>query len=997
MADRLSNGADKDRNIRAFILGAQRGQRHLDNALSVPPALKNVSERETVLDWLIHALRRCGVVNITYVGGYHIEKVIARFPDLGYRYVADWASATESELARPLLEPENGSDILLIRADLVVLPDGLRRLLDSSANIAMATLGASQIVCGLTRVRSGAIADFARALPIDAAQIGSIAGNSDLRVDKVDLTDYLAAFDDQMAVRKLIFNGKGRTLEQIKPILQSATVLDLIRIPVDAWRDQPESCINNIRSRLSAKRLIVRSSAESEDAWNESQAGRFLSVGAVPRDDRAALGDAIERVISSFHRDGRELGRLDEVVVQPFVFDVVSAGVILTRDTGSGAPYFVINIESASGRTDAVTAGNRDGIETYYVAWNCDDTQLPKLIAKPVKLARELMLITSVDLLDIEFASTVSGEIFLLQVRPLFIPKHMPLIDGDLLDTVAASSAFLRGAGESGRCLLGGPPLFGTMTDWNPAEMIGRAPSALALSLYQNLIGESAWSEARAKIGYRDVGRVPLIISIGGIPFVDVRASLNSLLPAEVDDASAAAWVSDCLRRMREQPELHDKAEFEITLTCLDVDVDRARRLMSDAGLGAQAIADFVNALRAMTNRFVCEEVLTIDQLLASSEKLGEARKDAAERGSGAPAADFAAARNLLETCRSSGIVPFAILARYAFVALALLRSLRQTGVLSDEEFESFMGGIPTVAGDLTRDFAAYSAGSLDRSTVLERYGHLRPNSYQITSLRYDSAPDIFLAEQPIDAPCSAARSRRPPHGFSDTTAQKLDRVLKAAGLNFDHRRLSAFATAAIGGRERAKFEFTKNLSMALEKIAAGGEKMGLDRETLAHLPIENLLRLATNIDGNAIASNLRRQAGFNEKKWLITKSIRLPDLIGDERDPIFFRCQAGQPNFVTRHRITAPVIVINGATSESLDGKIVLLESADPGFDWIFSHRLAGLITQLGGIGSHMAIRAMEFDLPAAVGCGADLFLRLSRASKVDLDCANRTIRPVS
>ena len=72
---------------------------------------------------------------------------------------------------------------------------------------------------------------------------------------------------------------------------------------------------------------------------------------------------------------------------------------------------------------------------------------------------------------------------------------------------------------------------------------------------------------------------------------------------------------------------------------------------------------------------------------------------------------------------------------------------------------------------------------------------------------------------------------------------------------------------------------------------------------------------------------------------------------------------------------------------------KIILLENADPGYDWIFSYHPSGLITKYGGVASHMAIRCAELGLPAAIGCGELLYEKLKHASKINLDCQNSQI----
>ena len=78
--------------------------------------------------------------------------------------------------------------------------------------------------------------------------------------------------------------------------------------------------------------------------------------------------------------------------------------------------------------------------------------------------------------------------------------------------------------------------------------------------------------------------------------------------------------------------------------------------------------------------------------------------------------------------------------------------------------------------------------------------------------------------------------------------------------------------------------------------------------------------------------------------------------------------------------------------SSVSIDNKIVMIESADPGYDWIFTHKIKGLITKYGGAASHMAIRSSEFNLPAAIGVGSDYEI-FKKGKRVVLDCENRRI----
>ena len=102
----------------------------------------------------------------------------------------------------------------------------------------------------------------------------------------------------------------------------------------------------------------------------------------------------------------------------------------------------------------------------------------------------------------------------------------------------------------------------------------------------------------------------------------------------------------------------------------------------------------------------------------------------------------------------------------------------------------------------------------------------------------------------------------------------------------------------------------------------------------------------------------------------------------------------------ITQKIIEASKVNLNEINKDNipeLEEKIVILESGDPGYDWIFTKNPAGLITKYGGVASHMAIRCAEFSLPAAIGCGDVLFNVIKKASFVTLDCKLGRIIPSS
>ncbi|MBK1652707.1 PEP-utilizing enzyme [Halorhodospira halochloris] len=74
----------------------------------------------------------------------------------------------------------------------------------------------------------------------------------------------------------------------------------------------------------------------------------------------------------------------------------------------------------------------------------------------------------------------------------------------------------------------------------------------------------------------------------------------------------------------------------------------------------------------------------------------------------------------------------------------------------------------------------------------------------------------------------------------------------------------------------------------------------------------------------------------------------------------------------------------------------MALIPQADPGYDWLFGQGIAGLITLFGGANSHMAIRAAEFGLPAAIGVGEQRYREVAQARVLELDPPRQILRVI-
>ena len=131
---------------------------------------------------------------------------------------------------------------------------------------------------------------------------------------------------------------------------------------------------------------------------------------------------------------------------------------------------------------------------------------------------------------------------------------------------------------------------------------------------------------------------------------------------------------------------------------------------------------------------------------------------------------------------------------------------------------------------------------------------------------------------------------------------------------------------------------------------------------------------------------------------YAYARVLKLSYLIRGIKDLHVVPIHRSEPNFITNKRIEKPCKFLQASALNygNINDYLICIDNADPGFDWIFTKGIAGLVTKYGGANSHMAIRCAELQLPAAIGCGEELFERIKDCRKLELDCAAKVIRPL-
>lgn len=756
--------------------------------------------------------------------------------------------------------------------------------------------------------------------------------------------------------------------------MKTAKVLPQVRFTAGEYRAAPDLPAQLIRKTdWGGGPLIVRSSARSEDTDETSNAGKYLSVGNVRGEQ--ALAQAVSRVA-----DAMGAPPDNQIFIQPFLCDAALCGVAFTIDPNTGGHYFVVNYDDQTGSTSSVTDGTGGQLKMFY-QFKAAPVLPPAPLDRVIALCRELEQLLGRPDLDLEFA-IAGNALYLLQVRPLVL--RCPLPGEESLrrqqDNLQMIRDKIHASMRPHPDLCGQQAIYGVMPDWNPAEMIGIRPRALALSLYKEIITNGVWAYQRDNYGYRNLRSFPLMLDFCGLPYIDVRVSFNSFLPKALSEPLARKLAEYYLEQLRQHPEKHDKIEFDIAFTCYTFDVPARVRQLAVHGFSQDEQAELVEALRALTNTIISKDdglwrkdVKKINTLREKHRRIMESGLETAEK-----------IYWLLEYCKRYGTLPFAGLARAGFIAVQLLRSMVDTGVLTREEQVQYMNGLSTVGKNISQDFI-----SLDQHKFMEKYGHLRPGTYDICSARYDQSGNSyfdFSGER-------AAQAAEEPFKLSIPQFSALQKMLEQHRLEADVLSLFDFIRQAIEGREYAKFAFTHTLSDVLELLAELGARYGLSREEMSHVTVQRVMEAYSGTQD--MEQVLRASICEGQALERDAASLVLPPLIWNEQQVYSFFQPDGEPNFITQKQCEAETVCL--PFEGELAGKIVLIRSADPGYDWVFSHRIAGFITAYGGANSHMAIRSAEFGIPAVIGAGEKAFDRYQRAKRLAIDCRNRTVRVIS
>ncbi len=781
-----------------------------------------------------------------------------------------------------------------------------------------------------------------------------------------------------------MFKNKAQNLEFLDTHnINNVEIPKFIFFNVHDWNINKKKLIEKINKKL-IKKICIRSSYYKEDNKKSSLAGKFDSFIDI-ENNKKNIVNSIENLINQYRSfdPNKKFFLKNYFIVQNYIQSSICSGVITNYSLGDGAPYYSINYNDLSNSTLSVTAGDKDSFRVLHVSRNSKENIRSSKFKKIIDAVKKIEKIYNYKPVDIEFAIGRNLKVYILQIRPISTVFKWKSINKSKFQSLLNKSENKYQKIKKRNSIYGKKAVFGLMPDWNPAEIIGFQPNLFSYSLYKFLVTDEIWATARNQMGYKKLKKPKLMYSFSGKPFVDLRMSFNSLLPKSLNNSLEKKITSFWIDEIIKKPYYHDKIEFEITDNCFYFGLKNKISKKYNF-LNQKEKKNFYNSLKLLTNNILKNYKKNFLQMNNDIINLEKYRVQAIKKYTSIKNDEIKLSKKLFEECKIQGLIPFAKQARNAFIAKKILISLVDINVLSRKSYFNILSKLKTISHDYILDQKNLDKKKIQSKKFINKYFHLRPNSYDISNKRYNEKISINKMDDNEINTLLNFDIKKLDNLISVKEYKMINQLLKINRIETDTDNLLNFCISSLKLRENYKFMFTRTVSDGIQLLRLFSKKNKIS-QNISNVAI-NTINQAKNKKGILL---IKKKSINNLKLREYYSYVKLPYLIVSNNDFFVSSILLSKPNFISEKNVTSKIIILDGKSKNvNLKDKIAVIENADPGFDWIFSRGIKGLITKFGGVNSHMSIRCEELNIPAIIGFGEDNFRKLKNNSTINIDC---------
>jgi phosphohistidine swiveling domain-containing protein len=777
-------------------------------------------------------------------------------------------------------------------------------------------------------------------------------------------------------MKRITFISKAQNLNYLTKLYsKKINVPNFFFFKISDWIDNSEEILKKAKHNLS-NNVCIRSSYLGEDGKKNSMAGKFNSFINI-RNNYDILKIKINLLIQQYKKIDKTINiKNHEILIQNFVQNNVCSGVMTNFSLRDGSPYFTINYDDVTKSTESVTSGSKESHRVLHVYKNSKNKIRNTKFKNLIKIFQFIEKNYSYIPLDIEFAIDKYEKIYILQIRPITFnsskPKYNEINYSNKLKYYEKKYNILKKKYSKYSKNL----IFSNMSDWNPAEIIGIQPDYLSYSLYEYFVTNKSWFSARKQMGYGSGKSDKLMQQFLGKPFINLNLSFNSLIPSNVKKETKNKLVNHWLNEIKLKPYLHDKVEIDIVQNCFYFGVKK--KLLSYDFLSNNEKKVFYLNLKIHTEDLINEFKFKTTSLLNQLLNLEETRENIIKNYINKKKSQqiLITLSNKLKKC---GIIPFAKIARYAFIAKKILQSMVDEKIITKKCYYNILKKSDTITNRFVIDKKKLLLNRISKKSFFNMYYHLRPGTYNIRSKRYCKKIDVYSISNQIQNILSF-KYLNINEILTKNNKLKINSYIKKNNINIDIDNLFFFLINSTRLRENSKFIFTRSLSDIIELIKLNVINKKQKLENI------NFHKFLSSKKKNSKVYNIYNNEFDNE----VSRTSKLPYLIQSNNDFYVASVLISKPNFITSKKIKGKLYYLKSGTNKNtnLSNKIIMIENADPGFDWIFAKNISGLITKFGGINSHMSIRCEEKQIPAIIGMGEDNFSKLHKKNYIEIDC---------
>lgn len=743
---------------------------------------------------------------------------------------------------------------------------------------------------------------------------------------------------------------------------------DVIEINASEFDLYKEAVWGNIKRTFPDGLLMVRKNYITREEGISAGTGIFSGIHGVDATDKEQVFDAIRTVATACKDDEDK-----EVIIHRMYNNLVMCGVCYTRDIYYGRPYYMVVYNYMDEMSDNdVKAKSR----TKWIANNVSREFLDEGFMNLIFAARDLEKAVDIQEFSVEFAIDSNNKVIVYQLKPMdrLIGSHILMTDREFSDTKAFA-----------KCnYLDTHHIMSHQAYWNPSKMIGSEPRPLDYSLFKGILTSGIWGETIKQLGYEGVD-MSLMHRVGNKPYVSIDCLFNALIPAGMDRILRDKIFNYYQHVLTDNRRRHRKVDSTIVFGSYNFSTAKRMNKLENYGFTQEEIDSFSESLLNLTENIINNYEELHDQDIEALTKLMITRRRVRELK---PMEEtnslklYSYIAELIESMRTYCSPGYTRQERCEFIAKGFCTSLVKEGYLKRDDIDAFRLSLDTVSSCFKRDFEDYTSGKLDWNEFDSKYGHLR---ISICDIRAHSYRKLYSNLETIrDYELSKGKK----------IAKALDRdviakALEESNLNIEVDKLVGFINGASELADSYRFEYGKSIGLLLDIIVRLGELIGIDKEDMSYLEIQDLDSYHSR-DSYVMTIDARRNM-YHAYSYLV-----LPDVIINVGDIDVIDIDEEIPDYLTDKCVSGEIAYYDEGHDVDVTGKIVLLSKVTLAYDWIFTKDIKGIITKKDTKDSRIAKRCKELNIPAALGCGEKLFNSVLMMKRIQLDCGNNKISEI-